>query len=144
MATNRPRPAVSPGSAPALEPGWLLYLYGILEAGSDAYRLLGAGAIPGIEPTQPAFAVSAAGLVAAVSQAPIATFDEAPLNELSQDLTRLAPLAVRHEEVVGRLAQRTPALVPMSFGAVYRSVEGVVGLLHEREAQLKRLLDLVR
>jgi hypothetical protein len=144
MATPRPRPAAPPGSALDLGSGWLLYLYGILEAGTDAHRLLGAGAISGLEPTQAVLAVEGAGLVAAVSRVPAETFEEAPLNELAQDLTRLAPMAVRHEEVVERLARHAPALVPMTFGAVYRSVEGVLGLLHERSAELVRLLDLVR
>ena len=144
LATNQPQSALAPGSTPTLEDGWLLYLYGILEAGSDAHRLLNAGAIGGIDPTQPAFAVSVANLVAAVSRVPSETFEELPLNELAQDLTRLAPLAVRHEEVVGRLARRAPALVPMTFGAVYRSVGGVVRLLHERAAEFAQILDQVR
>jgi hypothetical protein len=116
----------------------LLYLYGVLAQGSAGAVLVRAGRIPGIEPGEPLFAVEAAGLVAAVSRVPAAVFTEERLNALALDLPRLAPYAVRHEEAVRALARS--ALVPMTFGAVYRSAAGVAALLEGRGAEFRALL----
>jgi hypothetical protein len=59
-------------------------------------------------------------------------------------LPRLAPYAVQHEEVIRALLPAAPALVPMAFGAVYRSPERVAALLGERASEFRALLDTVR
>jgi len=131
-------PAHTRTTAPGAAGEYLLYLYGVLTQGSAAATLLRAGHLPGIEPGELLFPVEAAGLVAAVSRVPAAVFDEEPLNALVTDLPRLAPYALRHEEVVRALARS--ALVPMTFGAVYRATEGVASLLEERAAELRGIL----
>jgi hypothetical protein len=124
--------------------GPLLYLYGIVEAGTEAARLLAARGVPGLDPEEPLLPIAAGGLVAAVSRVPAATFEEEPLNALLADLPRLAPLAVQHEEAVRALLPAAPALVPMAFGMVYRGPEGVEALLRERGDAFRELLARVR
>jgi hypothetical protein len=118
----------------------LLYLYAVLPADTDADHALEERQIPGLEPGEPLYALSEGGLVAAVSRVSAAAFDEPALNELIADVARLAPLAIRHEEAVSWLARLAPALIPMHFGTVYRSTEGVAGLLRERGPELRELL----
>src|SRR5438128_1804579 len=109
-----------------------LYLYGIVPAESSSHHLLEARQVPGLEPTEPLFPVAVGELVAAVSAVPSDSFEEQALNELVGDLGRLAPLAVRHEEAIRMLLEAGPAIVPMSFGTVYRSQERLVATLQER------------
>jgi hypothetical protein len=122
----------------------LLYLYCVLDAGTDAERLLASGAVAGIDKEHPLFPVATGGLVGAVSRVPRASFNEAALNELVADLSRLAPLVMRHEEVVRALFSATSALVPMAFGAVYRAEAGVLGFLEDQADRLSSVLDSVR
>lgn len=116
----------------------LLYLYGIVAPDSAAALLLRERRVAGIEPDQPLFPIEAAGLVAAVSHVPAAVFDEEPLNALASDLERLTPYAVRHEEAVRALLDS--AVIPMNFGAVYRSPEGVAAALQKRAGEFRALL----
>ena len=134
--TREPRmPGMEPTAAPAEH---LLYLYGIVPAGSAAHRLLTERRVPGIQPGKLLFPIEAAGLVAAVSDVPVETFDEAPLNALLTDLPRLTPYALRHEEAVRALL--VSALIPMTFGAIYRGPERVIALLQQRADELHDLL----
>lgn len=122
----------------------LLYLYGIVEAGTEGDRLLASRMVPGLEAGEPLFPIGVEGLVAAVSRVPGATFEEEPLNALLTDLPRLAPFAVQHEEAVRALLPAAPALVPMAFGMVYRGTERVEALLRERAGEFRELLARVR
>jgi hypothetical protein len=97
--------------------------------------------VPGLDPAEPLFPVVLGTLVAAVSAVPAEQFEEAALNELVADLSRLAPLAVRHEEAIRALLDAGPAIVPMSFGTVYRSQERLAAALQTREAALGALLE---
>jgi hypothetical protein len=117
----------------------LFYLYGVLAPESLGAALVRTGKVPGIDDDEPLFPVEAAGLLAAVSRVPATDFEEEPLNALVNDLSRLTPYAVRHEEVIRALARS--ALVPMTFGAVYRSAYGVVRMLEERAGDLRSLLE---
>lgn len=117
----------------------LIYLYGVVAAGSEAVGMLAERWVPGVQPGSPLFPIEAAGLVAAVSDVPAAVFDEEPLNALVTDLPRLTEYAVRHEQAIRALLGS--ALVPMSFGAVYRSPGRVAALLAERAEELRTLLD---
>jgi hypothetical protein len=118
----------------------LLYLYGIVPAGSPAHRLLEARQVPGLEPAEPLFPVAVGELVAGVSAVPAESFEEEALNELVGDLSRLAPLAVRHEEAIRTLLEAGPAIVPMSFGTVYRTQERLAAALQERTDEFRALL----
>jgi hypothetical protein len=121
------------------EPGPLLYVYAIVSSGSAASELLGRRTVTGISGGE-LFAIEAGSLVAAVSEVPAVDFDEEPLNELLRDLNRLAPLAVRHEEAIRALLPGAPALIPMTFGTVYRSAAGIARMLKERGDEFRSLL----
>jgi hypothetical protein len=140
-AGDKPKDAAE---ATAEAGGPLLYLYGIVEAGTEGERLLAGRGVPGLDPNEPLFPIAAGDLVAAVSYVPAATFEEEPLNALLADLPRLAPLAVQHEEAVRALLPVVPALVPMAFGMVYRGPAGVEALLRERGAAFRDILARVR
>ncbi|MGE0542454.1 MAG: GvpL/GvpF family gas vesicle protein [Dehalococcoidia bacterium] len=116
----------------------LFYLYGIVLPDSAAAVLLRERRLPGIGADAPLFPLEAAGLVAAVSRVPASVFDEEPLNALAADLERLTPYAVRHEAAVRALSGS--AVIPMAFGTVYRSSEGVAAVLQEQAAAFRNLL----
>lgn len=141
-ASRKPEPE---GRSPdTLAQNTLLYLYCVLEPGTEAEQLLRSGRVEGLDPTEPLFPIEAEGLIAAVSRVPMVDFAEEALNELVTDLPRLAPLVVRHEGAVRTLYAAAPALVPMAFGAVYREPEGVVRFLTAEAERLASLLDAVR
>jgi hypothetical protein len=116
----------------------LLYLYGVVLPDSDAADLLHGHTLPGIGPDAPLYSIEAAGLVAAVSHVPASVFDEEPLNALASNLELLTPYVVRHEEAVRALLGS--AVIPMAFGTVYRTPEGVAAVLHESAAEFHALL----
>jgi hypothetical protein len=75
----------------------------------------------------------AEGLLLGVTSAvPASDYEEEPLNERLQDLEWLAPRAASHQEVNGRLLELADAVVPLSFGAIYRDADGVRELLRSR------------
>ena len=83
-------------------------------------------------------------LLAATSVVPAADFEEGPLNEHLQDIDWLAPRAAAHQEVNSALLGLADAIVPLSFGAIYRGTAGVSDLLGARAAELRqRLTTLV-
>jgi hypothetical protein len=124
--------------------GTLLYLYCILDADSAAVRLLDQRQVEGVEPGEPLFAVRSGGLVAAASFVPASMFEEEPLNQLLGDLPRLAPYAIRHEQAIRSLLDHAPALIPMTFGAIYRSAQRLVAILDERTDDFHSRLERLR
>lgn len=116
----------------------LIYLYGIVAADSSAAAALRERRLPGIVPDAPLVPIEAAGLVAAVSHVPASVFDEEALNALATNLERLAPYAVRHEEAVHALLDS--AVIPMAFGTVYRTPDGVTAVLNEHANEFQSLL----
>lgn len=136
--------AALPQQASRMRAPALVYLYAVLPAGGPAQARLAAGAIHGLADGAPLFPIEAAGLVAAVSLVPAERFDEAPLAELLADLPRLSPLAVRHENAVHALAEATEAIVPVTFGAIYRDTGAVERLLREGAGRFQTALARVR
>jgi Gas vesicle synthesis protein GvpL/GvpF len=84
-----------------------------------------------------------AGLAAAVGDVPAADFDEEPLNERIRDLRWLEPRAVAHQTVNARLHELSPALLPLAFGAVFRSDDRVRDLLRDLRPDLRERLARV-
>jgi hypothetical protein len=122
----------------------LVYVYAIVEAETAAHVQLAARAIPGLTLGEPLFPIAAGGLVAAASRVPSSTFQEEALNALASDLQRLAPYAVGHEAAVSALQRAAPALIPLTFGAVYHHPARVTQLLQEQADLLRDLLARVR
>ena len=108
----------------------LVYVYAIARAGSAAppgLRGLDDGAVR---------AVGDGDLEAFVSDVPEREYAEAPLNAHLADMEWLTPRAIRHQEVNAALAGVCDPLVPLSFGAVFRDIEGVARMLRERAAEI--------
>jgi gas vesicle protein GvpL/GvpF len=125
-------------------PSSLLYLYCIIDPADELIEALTGRSIPGLEASEPLFAVRAAGLTAAVSLVSGETFQEEGLNALMLDLPRLAPYVLRHDQAIRALQRPGAALLPMTFGTVYRSEAGVATMLETRSAELRRRLDALR
>lgn len=115
----------------------LLYVYAFLPAGTDVGRVEGIGGR--------AIEVLGDGeLAAAVSSVPADEFEEEPLNRLMPDMRWLAPRATAHQAANAALMERADAVLPLSFGTVYRDAEGVRRTLRARRDELRARLDAVR
>lgn len=121
----------------------LFYVYCILERGA-ATGELASGAIAGVEPEAPLFAIEAGGLVAATSRVPQEVFCEEALNELLTDLPRLTPYAVRHEKAIREIFDVAQTVLPLTFGSVYLSADRVRGMLTDRAPELRSRLERLR
>ncbi|MER7588132.1 GvpL/GvpF family gas vesicle protein [Micromonospora sp. NPDC127501] len=88
----------------------------------------------------PVRAVSAAGLVAVVSTAPLDEYGEQPLRRNLEDLAWLERAARAHHAVVEALARRGP-VVPARLATVHTDDERVAGSLTVRRAELLAALD---
>ncbi|MBM0232278.1 GvpL/GvpF family gas vesicle protein [Micromonospora sp. STR1_7] len=88
----------------------------------------------------PVRAVSAAGLVAVVSTAPLDEYGEEPLRRNLEDLAWLERAARAHHAVVEALARRGP-VVPARLATVHTDDERVAGSLAARRAELVATLE---
>lgn len=79
-------------------------------------------------------------LLAATSIVPASDFEERPLNDHLQDIDWLAPRAAAHQDVNAKLLGIADAIVPLSFGAIYRGTAGVIELLRARAGELRQRL----
>lgn len=79
-----------------------------------------------------------------MSQVPAEQFEEEPLNRLVGDMEWLAPRATAHQTVNGALMERIDALLPLSFGAVYRDASSIRRTLRDRQGELVGRLAAVR
>ena len=119
----------------------LRYLYAI--AGAENARAIAESELRGVEGGRVTAVVEAA-LSGATSTVWASDYDEAPLNEHLRDLDWLAPRAAAHQEVNGRLHELLDAVVPVSFGAIYRDDDGVRALLRSRAGELAERLASLR
>jgi hypothetical protein len=109
----------------------LIYLYCLLPG--DAQVDL--GGLAGMEPEGPVRLVTVGELQAAISDVGD-DFAEAQLNARIRDLDWLSPRAVRHHEVVDQLYARCKPLLPLTFGAIFVSMESLQRRLAGQEADL--------
>jgi hypothetical protein len=113
----------------------LVYLYAVLPRVVDQE-------LQGID-ERPVRWVVDADLAAAVTDVPATEFDEAPLNERIRDLRWLEPRAVAHQAVNARLHELSEAVLPLSFGTVFRNDDRVRDLLRQERSGLRERLDRV-
>jgi hypothetical protein len=122
----------------------LLYVYGVVghptTRASDAGRLEG---LTGIGDA-PVGLVAEGAVAAVVSPVPAEEFDEEPLNSHLRDLAWLGPRAAAHQAVNARLMERGDALLPLSFGSVYRDEASLRRTLATRAVDFERRLEAVR
>jgi hypothetical protein len=117
----------------------LVYLYCLLPGEAQV-------ALDGIEGMETGSTVSALAvhwLQAVVSEVG-EEFGEAQLNARIRDLDWVSPRAVRHHEVVDGVYAQCKELLPMSFGAIFRSEETLRQRLGEQQTELMAALDRLR
>lgn len=114
----------------------LVYLYCLLPAEAQ----VSVEGIEGLEAGSEVRLAPAGKLLAAIS-AVGPEFAEAQLNARIRDLDWLSPRAVRHHEVVDALYGRCKLLLPLTFGAIFRSERSLARRLASQEAQLLASLE---
>lgn len=123
---------------PETGPGSLVYVYGVFAAeaahATDGLRGLEGATVRSVD---------ADGLAAAVSDVPAAAFEEEALNDHVRDMAWLGPRAIAHQTVNEQLHERSPGLVPLNFGTVFRDDERVRAMLRERAPMLRERLQAV-
>jgi gas vesicle protein GvpL/GvpF len=117
----------------------LIYLYCLLPAEAE----VSVQGVEGLEAGSEVRLVAAGKLQAVVSDVG-PDFAEAQLNARIRDLDWLSPRAVRHHEVVDALHSRCKQLLPLSFGAIFRSERSLTRRLASQEAQLLASLERLR
>ena len=118
----------------------LRYLYAIANAVAEA--AIARAHLRGIDGGE-VEAIVEGPLLGATSVVPVADYEEEPLNARLQDLEWLAPRAASHQDVNGKLLELSNAVIPLSFGAIYRGTEGVRELLRTRADDLADRLHAV-
>jgi hypothetical protein len=118
----------------------LLYVYGVVPASQQAGGLAGLAGIGGAS----VGLVTEGPVAAVVSAVPAAEFDEEPLNSRLRDLEWLSPRAAAHQDVNAQLLERGEALLPLSFGTVYRDEGSLRRALRARADEFARRLEAVR
>lgn len=83
-------------------------------------------------------------LCSAVSDVPETEFAEEPLNANVTDMDWLGPRAVAHQEVNAHLHRMREAIIPLSFGTVFRDDERVRQFLADNREPLEARLERVR
>lgn len=111
--------------------GTAWYVYGVAEEHPALARL------EGIE------LIRRGGLAAVAREVPLEEYDESVLPERLNDHDWLERNARAHEDVLQAAAAVT-AIVPLRFGAIYRSREQVERMLEERAEELAATLERVR
>lgn len=116
----------------------LRYVYGIVPASAAA--VIDPAEIAGLDAARVRAIVDGA-LAAAYSEVDDAEYGEARLNEHVRDLDWLAPRAAAHQSVNARLLELAGAVVPLSFGALYRDDARVKEMLREDAPARRARLD---
>src|SRR5918912_1778155 len=80
---------------------------------------------------------------AIVSTVPLSDYGEEALQARLSDPTWTAVRAMRHEKVVEHFARRA-SVVPLRFGTIYLERLGVKGMLAERRAELRAIIERLR
>lgn len=114
------------------------YVYGIV--GQEQPELAG---VAGVDADAPVFVVDEDGVGAIVSEVPLAEFGDDALKKNLEELSWVAEKVRAHEHVLERAAREVPVL-PLRFGTIYRSLDGVRGLLTEERGELASTLAQLR
>lgn len=119
----------------------LVYVYGIVRSTDARPELLELLARTEGIGGAPLRLVADGPCAAVVTDVPEREFAEEPLNAHLRDLDWLGPRAVLHQEANAALATRASALVPLSFGTIFRDDAGVARMLGGERAVLVARLD---
>ncbi|HZR53862.1 MAG TPA: GvpL/GvpF family gas vesicle protein [Streptosporangiaceae bacterium] len=116
--------------------GWV-WLYGVAGDGFEAV----AGDVAGVG-GRPPRTITAAGLTAIVGDVGDREYGEVVLPRNLEDLDWLARTARAHHAVLEAVTARDP-VVPMRLATLFADDDGVIGMLRERAADLRRALSVV-
>jgi hypothetical protein len=119
------------------KPAGVLYLYGISR---PVRKALSIGT--GVDGGSPVTAVLCSGFACWVSTVDAREFGE-ELPQRMEDLEWLANAGVRHQRVVGKLAQEAEVL-PARFGTVFRNESSLAADVKDRQRQLKEQLAHIK
>jgi Gas vesicle synthesis protein GvpL/GvpF len=122
--------------------GEALYVYCIAETAA-AKKLVEGGTPAALEDDRGLQVVDSGEFTAVTSQVPLSMYGEESLNEKLNDPSWTAMRAMRHERVVEHFAKRT-SVVPLRFGTIYLTRDGVKQMLSERAPELKAIIDRLR
>ena len=118
----------------------LHYVYGIVPAAAAAP--VEAASLRGLDSTK-VRAIGEGPFAAAVSEVDALEYGEDVLNERVRDLEWLTPRAAAHQRVNVRLLEIADAVLPLSFGALYRDESRVREMLREDVPGRQARLDAV-
>ena len=97
----------------------------------------------GIEGTYPTCVLAHGEVCALVSRVPLQEYDEPTLNRQLEDLRWLTAKVKRHEEIV-RAVQGSHPVIPVKFGTIYLSVDGVLETLRRHYQEFRAFLTFIR
>ena len=115
-----------------------LYLYGVSERCDPA----AAADLVGVDATSPVECIPCQQFFCWVSRVSRTDYADR-LAENMENLDWLAAAGVRHQRVVGRLAERLDVL-PARFGSVFLNEQSLAADVRNRAADLRRALDRIR
>lgn len=118
-----------------------LYVYCIAESG-PVTAIVSESLPVAIEDDAALELVSANDFAAVTSEVPLSLYGEESLEDNLNDAAWTAIRAMRHERVVEHFAKRT-GVVPLRFGTIYLSREGVERMLIEKAAELKEIIQRI-
>ena len=87
--------------------------------------------------------IGAGELAALTSQVPLASYSEESLAEHLSDATWTAARAMRHETIAEYVAKRA-GIVPLRFGTIFLSRDGIERMLSDKESELREILERLR
>jgi len=118
-----------------------IYVYCVGEF-ADLHKLL-EDELPDAVETAPIEIVAADSLAAVVSQVPLKEYGEKPLQARMADPAWVAVRAMRHEKVIEHFAARA-SVVPLRFGTIYLSSDRLRGLISDKQADLRPVIERLR
>ncbi len=118
-----------------------IYVYCVGER-NDLRRLFD-DELPGAVEEAPLELIADGDLAAVVSEVPLTDFGEKPLQERLRDATWVAVRAMRHEKVIEHFAARL-SVIPLRFGMIYLRRDRIQGMISERQAELRAIIERLR
>ncbi|HWV37875.1 MAG TPA: GvpL/GvpF family gas vesicle protein [Vulgatibacter sp.] len=114
-----------------------LYVYGFVPEGD-----LPAIGAPGVDGASDVTTLPLGGIAAVVSPVADEALEEAAGGDRALDLDWVAPRALRHEQVVEEVMERTPVL-PLTFGVIFSSKDALAAAVGPHRRRIAEFLDFV-
>ena len=122
--------------------GEALYVYCIAET-APTRQIVAEATPPALEDDNGLQVLDVGDFAAVTSKVPLSMYGEESLNENLSDATWTAMRAMRHERVVEHFAKRT-SVVPLRFGTIYLTRDGVKQMLSDKALELRAIINRLR